>query len=264
MPTSSVVAPASTDTVPRLRRPPAAVDGAAGPRRSAWPRRHCRRCACSRSPCWPARSSCSAPPSRNDRDDGCRRRDRVRSRAVCSAGVVFSLGLLLVVVGGRRAVHRQQPARHGLGRPGGSPPEPCSAELGDRLRRKLRRRGSPTAWLIHARSPAVPGDGGGAVGRQALDHRRGEVVTWGSTKRSLGASWPTCSSGSPCGCASLGVQRSPTSCSAIVFPITAFVAAGFEHSVANMYFLPLALFIKADAPDRSGLPRACRRTLMPT
>jgi formate transporter len=27
---------------------------------------------------------------------------------------------------------------------------------------------------------------------------------------------------------------------AIVFPITAFVAAGFEHSIANMYFFPLA------------------------
>jgi len=31
---------------------------------------------------------------------------------------------------------------------------------------------------------------------------------------------------------------------AILFPITAFVAAGFEHSVANMYFIPVALFIK--------------------
>ena len=31
---------------------------------------------------------------------------------------------------------------------------------------------------------------------------------------------------------------------AIIFPITAFVAAGFEHSVANMYFIPLGLFIK--------------------
>ena len=28
---------------------------------------------------------------------------------------------------------------------------------------------------------------------------------------------------------------------AIVFPISAFVAAGFEHSVANMYFIPLGL-----------------------
>ncbi len=31
---------------------------------------------------------------------------------------------------------------------------------------------------------------------------------------------------------------------AIIFPITAFVAAGFEHSIANMYFVPYALFIK--------------------
>lgn len=34
----------------------------------------------------------------------------------------------------------------------------------------------------------------------------------------------------------------------IIFPITAFVAAGFEHSVANMYFVPIGLFIKAGAP----------------
>jgi formate transporter len=31
---------------------------------------------------------------------------------------------------------------------------------------------------------------------------------------------------------------------AIIPPISCFVAAGFEHSVANMYFIPLALFIK--------------------
>jgi len=31
---------------------------------------------------------------------------------------------------------------------------------------------------------------------------------------------------------------------AIIFPITAFVAAGFEHSIANMYFIPFALIIK--------------------
>ncbi len=30
----------------------------------------------------------------------------------------------------------------------------------------------------------------------------------------------------------------------IVPPISAFVAAGFEHSVANMYFIPVALFVK--------------------
>jgi formate/nitrite transporter len=47
----------------------------------------------------------------------------------------------------------------------------------------------------------------------------------------------------------------------IIFPITAFVAAGFEHSVANMYFIPIGLLIKKINPvfaantglDLSGL-----------
>jgi formate/nitrite transporter len=35
---------------------------------------------------------------------------------------------------------------------------------------------------------------------------------------------------------------------AILFPITAFVAASFEHSVANMYFIPYAWFIQRFDP----------------
>jgi len=35
---------------------------------------------------------------------------------------------------------------------------------------------------------------------------------------------------------------------AIVFPIAAFIAAGFEHSVANMYIIPVALLMKAFDP----------------
>jgi len=31
---------------------------------------------------------------------------------------------------------------------------------------------------------------------------------------------------------------------AILFPITAFIAAGFEHSVANMYVIPVAILLK--------------------
>lgn len=38
----------------------------------------------------------------------------------------------------------------------------------------------------------------------------------------------------------------------IIFPITAFVAAGFEHSIANMYFIPFALFIKNFDPAFIG------------
>lgn len=35
---------------------------------------------------------------------------------------------------------------------------------------------------------------------------------------------------------------------AVIFPITAFVAASFEHSVANMYFIPYAIFVKSFDP----------------
>jgi len=31
---------------------------------------------------------------------------------------------------------------------------------------------------------------------------------------------------------------------AILFPVTAFVAAGFEHSIANMYYVPLGILLK--------------------
>ena len=35
---------------------------------------------------------------------------------------------------------------------------------------------------------------------------------------------------------------------AIIFPISAFVAAGFEHSVANMYFIPLGILLREQIP----------------
>jgi len=36
---------------------------------------------------------------------------------------------------------------------------------------------------------------------------------------------------------------------ALILPITAFVAAGFEHSIANMYFIPYALIVKMGDPE---------------
>lgn len=41
----------------------------------------------------------------------------------------------------------------------------------------------------------------------------------------------------------MGAHTTTDKITAILFPITAFVAAGFEHSVANMYFVPVALLI---------------------
>jgi formate transporter len=40
---------------------------------------------------------------------------------------------------------------------------------------------------------------------------------------------------------------------AIVFPIAAFVAAGFEHSIANLYFISLGLLLR-DSMDAAAIP----------
>jgi CBS domain-containing protein len=42
---------------------------------------------------------------------------------------------------------------------------------------------------------------------------------------------------------------------AIIFPITAFVALGFEHSVANMYFIPVGLILKQNPQVLSAAER---------
>ncbi len=39
---------------------------------------------------------------------------------------------------------------------------------------------------------------------------------------------------------------------AIVFPISAFVAAGFEHSIANMYIIPLGMMLQASGVEVPG------------
>ncbi len=46
----------------------------------------------------------------------------------------------------------------------------------------------------------------------------------------------------------LGARTTSDKVLAIIFPVSAFVVAGFEHSVANMYLIPLGLFIKAWGP----------------
>jgi formate transporter len=49
----------------------------------------------------------------------------------------------------------------------------------------------------------------------------------------------------------------------VLFPITAFVAAGFEHSIANLYFVPLGLLLKgeADVVDAAGVSAAALNDL---
>lgn len=46
----------------------------------------------------------------------------------------------------------------------------------------------------------------------------------------------------------LGARTTSDKVLSIIFPVCAFVIAGFEHSVANMYLIPLGLFVQAWGP----------------
>jgi formate transporter len=90
--------------------------------------------------------------------------------------------------------------------------------------------------------------GGGAVGEQAVaiatakvDLGFGQAVVLGAFCNALVclAVWLT-----------YGGRSVTDKILAIVGPIAAFVAAGFEHSVANMYFIPIGLFVH----DGAGVP----------
>lgn len=159
-----------------------------------------------------------------------------------SAGVVFSLGLILVVLGG--------------------------AELftGNNLiimawaSRKVTTAAVLKNWVIVYLGNFIGSIftallmivakqytfGGGAVGLTAMNIA--------SSKVGLGF-WQAIALGILCnGLVCLAVWMTYSGRSvvdkilAILFPISAFVAAGFEHSIANMYFIPYALFIKAFDP----------------
>lgn len=47
----------------------------------------------------------------------------------------------------------------------------------------------------------------------------------------------------------LGARSTADKVLAVLFPVAAFVAAGFEHVVANMYVLQLAMMIQAWGPE---------------
>lgn len=87
--------------------------------------------------------------------------------------------------------------------------------------------------------------GGGAVGLNALNIAQGKVQYGFVQALMLGVfcNALVCLAVWLC----IGARSATDKILAILFPITAFVAAGFEHSVANMYFIPMGLLIKAGA-----------------
>lgn len=102
-----------------------------------------------------------------------------------------------------------------------------------------------TAWLVffagaHAR-------GGGSVGATALAIAEAKVELGAGQAFVLGML------GNGLVCLAVWLSWSARTTAdrilAIVPPVTAFVALGFEHSIANMYFVPYAMILQALAPD---------------
>jgi formate transporter len=158
------------------------------------------------------------------------------------AGLTFSLGLILVVVGGAELFTGNTLL--------------VMAWVGGKL--SLRRL--LASWAIVyvgnavgavATAFLVVGAGhyqlaGGAVGLTMLSIAQGKLALDFVPALLLGV---LCN-GLVCLAVwlSLSARSTTDRLLAVVPPVTAFVAAGFEHSIANLYFVPAALFVKWLAP----------------
>lgn len=89
--------------------------------------------------------------------------------------------------------------------------------------------------------------GGGAVGLTALSTANAKASLAFIPALTLGimCNALVCLAVWMCFSARTSIDRVVT----LIPPIAAFAAAGFEHSIANIYFIPMGLFIKAGAPE---------------
>ena len=159
------------------------------------------------------------------------------------AGLVFTVGLILVVVGGSELFTGNNLIVMAFA--------DKKVTLGALLRNwAIVYLGNLAGALGTVVLIVVAGQylfGGGEVGKTALDigaakvgYDFGQAFTLGVLCNALVclAVWLTY------------MARSTTDkVLVIVPPIAAFVAMGFEHSVANMYFIPVAMLIRAVAPE---------------
>ena len=158
------------------------------------------------------------------------------------SGLVFCLGLILVVVGGAELFT------------GNTLMVMAWAAGQVRLREMLR------AWLI-----VYIGNFVGAIGTAALVFLSGQYLSGKGSVAGVALTLALNKVTLPFDHAlflgilcnvlvclavwlAFGARTTSDKVLAVLFPVSAFVVAGFEHSVANMYLIPLGLFIKAWGP----------------
>ncbi|NUB07452.1 formate/nitrite transporter family protein [Azospirillum sp. Vi22] len=157
-------------------------------------------------------------------------------------GLVFSLGLILVIVGGAQLF------------------------TGDALMVMAWASGRvKTGRMLQVWTMVWLGNFVGAAGTALLVFLSGQYAFGHGAVGASALYFATAKAGLPAGQAfflgilcnvlvclavwlALGARSVTDKIMAIVFPVSAFVAAGFEHCVANMYFVPLGLLIEWAAP----------------
>jgi formate/nitrite transporter len=159
-------------------------------------------------------------------------------------GAAFTLGLVLVVIAGSDLATGNMMlvplgAMRGKLSPGDVVRNLTLVLLGNLLGALF------VAFFLAVQTGVIGGTG--AEGSAALTHARLEQIAldkatahsaWQTFLRAVGCNWLVC--------LAVWMSLAATSVSgkilAIFFPIMAFVAMGFDHVVANMFFLPAAIF----------------------
>jgi formate transporter len=173
------------------------------------------------------------------------------------AGVTFALGLILVVVAGAELFT----GNNLIVMAWASRRIPTSRLLGNWALVYLGNFVGAVATAGLAYMTRQYTFGGGEVGKTALTIAAGKVDYGFLQAVALGvlcnalvclAVWLT-----------YGARSVTDKILAVVPPIAAFVAAGFEHSVANMYFIPFGLLVEEDkswVASTAGLPDVSQLT----
>jgi formate transporter len=157
-------------------------------------------------------------------------------------GAVFSLGLILVILAGSELLT------------GNMALVPLAAFRG---RATMGRLVSNFGWVLLGnllgslfvaffladQTGVVPGDPAVLERLSGIAEKKGlEETEWQIFIRALGCNWLVCLAV----WMALAAEDVAGKVLAIWFPIMAFVALGFDHVVANMFFLPAAIFVGVD------------------
>lgn len=152
-------------------------------------------------------------------------------------GAVFSLGLMLVIIPGSELwtgntlmsaalLERRITLRQMLG-------NWTWVYLGNLVGAML------LAWMVGAQSGILNGPFGVKAVQIALGKvNQGPGHNWAYFFRALGCNWLVCLAVIQ----AMAAKDIAGKVLAIFFPIMAFVASGFEHAIANMYFIPAGIF----------------------